>query len=166
MFYTTSRANDTLLTRRSEFFDAAVLSSHAAAAQLAVWMARYFADEEAERVARRAVQTYGRELLAAPAGLGGLLTAAAHLLSPDTEIAIVGSADNRHPFEDVLSALELPFTVLAFSDTGAGLPVLEGRGNADGSAVAYVCRGRVCDLPAREVETFRAQVAGLVRSLD
>ncbi|GGR14578.1 thioredoxin domain-containing protein [Deinococcus ruber] len=166
VFYTTSSANELLLTRRSEFFDAAVLSSHAAAAQLAVWMARYFADEEAERIARKAVQTYGRELLAAPAGLGGLLTAAAHLLAPDTEIAVVGSPEARQPFAEVLSAFDLPFTVVAFSETGAGLPVLEGRGRTDGSAAAYVCRGRVCDLPATDPETFRTQVTTLVRALE
>ncbi|ULH14404.1 thioredoxin domain-containing protein [Deinococcus sp. KNUC1210] len=164
VFYTTASTNETLLTRRSEFFDAAVLSSHAAAAQLAVWIARSFADDEAQRIARKAVQTYGRELLAAPAGLGGLLTAAAHLLAPETEIAVVGSPQDRQPFEEVLSAFDLPFTVLASSDTGAGLPVLEGRGTTDGSAVAYVCRGRVCDLPARDATVFGVQVAALVRT--
>ncbi|WP_425145742.1 thioredoxin domain-containing protein [Deinococcus sp.] len=161
VFYGTSRSQDVLLTRRSEFFDAAVPSGHAAAAQLAVWMARYFADEDAERVARLAVQTYARELLAAPAGLGGLLLAAAHLLAPDTEVAVVGSAEAREPFEAELERFELPFTVLAFSETGTGLPVLEGRGDPDGLALAYVCRGRVCALPAHDLETFRAQLQQL-----
>ncbi len=158
VFYTTSARQEVLLARRAEFFDAAVLSSHAAATQLAVWMERFFGDEEAGRVARRAVQTYSRELLAAPAGLGGLLFAAAHLLSPETEVALLGNPEARHPLERELARFELPFTVVALSETGEGLPVLEGR---TGDGVAYVCRGRVCDLPTRELGTFRAQLAAL-----
>jgi len=158
VFYTTSARQEVLLARRAEFFDAAVLSSHAAATQLAVWMERFFGDEEAGQVARRAVQTYSRELLAAPAGLGGLLFAAAHLLSPETEVALLGSPEARHPLERELARFELPFAVVALSETGEGLPVLEGR---TGDGVAYVCRGRVCDLPTREVETFRMQLEAL-----
>ena len=159
VFYTTSSREAVLLTRRAEFFDAAVLSSHAAAAQLAVWMARYFADDEAEQIARRAVQTYSRELLSAPAGLGGLLFAAAHLLSPETEVALLGSEAERQTLERELARHELPFTVIALSATGEGLPVLEGRGaGTEGQGVAYVCRGRVCDLPSRNVEMFRSQL--------
>jgi uncharacterized protein YyaL (SSP411 family) len=158
VFYTTSRTEPVLLARRAEFFDAAVLSSHAAATQLAVWMARYFADEEAEQIARRAVQTYSRELLAAPAGLGGLLFAAAHLLAPETEVALLGNEQARRPLERELAGHELPFTVIALSETGAGLPVLEGR---SGAGVAYVCRGRVCDLPVDGVEAFRKQLVSL-----
>ncbi len=162
VFYTTSNQEAVLLTRRAEFFDAAVLSSCAAAAQLAVWMARYFADEDAERVARRAVQTYSRELLSAPAGLGGLLFAAAHLLSPETEVAVLGNAEARQPFERELAGVELPFTVIALSEVGEGLPVLEGRGaGLHGGGVAYVCRDRVCELPVRDVEAFRAQLESL-----
>jgi uncharacterized protein YyaL (SSP411 family) len=158
VFYTTSRTEPVLLARRAEFFDAAVLSSHAAATQLAVWMARYFADEEAEQIARRAVQTFSRELLAAPAGLGGLLFAAAHLLAPETEVALLGNEQARRPLERELAGHELPFTVIALSETGAGLPVLEGR---SGAGVAYVCRGRVCDLPVDGVEAFRKQLVSL-----
>ena len=163
VFYTTARSQDVLLTRRAEFFDAAVLSSHAAAAQLAVWIARHFADEDAERIARRAVQTYSRELLAAPAGLGGLLLAAAHLLSPETEVALLGTAGARQPLERELARFELPFTVIASAQTGQGLPLLEGRG---GEGVAYVCRGRVCELPAHDPATFAAQLATLAGQLE
>ena len=162
VFYTTSRSEAVLLTQRAEFFDAAVLSSHAAAAQLAVWIARYFGDEEAETIARRAVQTYSRELLSAPAGLGGLLFAAAHLLSPETEVAVLGDEQTRQPFERELAGHELPFTVIALSETGEGLPVLEGRGaGTGGGGVAYVCQGRVCELPVRGIEAFRMQLKGL-----
>ena len=158
VFYTTSSTEAVFLTRRAEFFDAAVLSSHAAAAQLAVWIGRYFADEQAEQIGRRAVQTYSRELLAAPAGLGGLLFAAAHLLSQGTEVAVLGNEQARQPFERELAGVDLPFTVIALSETGTGLPVLEGRG---GQGVAYVCRGRVCELPVRDAEAFRAQLESL-----
>jgi uncharacterized protein len=158
VFYTTSSREAVLLTRRAEFFDAAVLSSHAAAAQLAVWVARYFADEDAEQIARRAVQTYSRELLAAPAGLGGLLLTAAHLLAPETEVALLGSTEARQPLERELARHELPFVVIALSEAGGGLPVLEGR---TGEGVAYVCRGRVCDLPAPGVDIFRKQLESL-----
>ena len=162
VFYTTSSREAVLLTRRTEFFDAAVLSSHAAAAGLAVWMSRYFGDDDAEAIARRAVQTYSRELLSAPAGLGGLLFAAAHLLSPETEVALLGGREARQPLERELARHELPFTVIALSETGEGLPVLEGRGaGLEGQGVAFVCQGRVCDLPTRDVETFRTQLLAI-----
>ena len=60
--------------------------------------------------------------------------------------------------ERELARLFLPFAVFAPSETGEGLPVLEGRG---GDGVAYVCRNFACDLPARDVETLRRQLERL-----
>ncbi|MFC4453373.1 thioredoxin domain-containing protein [Deinococcus sonorensis] len=158
VFYSTPAAGADLIARRAEGFDAAVLAPHPAAAQLAVWMARYDQDEDAARIARRAVQSYGAELAAAPGGMGGLLLAAAHLAAPEQEVAILGTPAARHPLERELARHALPFVLIAPAEQAGGLPVLEERG---GEGVAYVCRGRACELPARDVPTLRQQLEAL-----
>ncbi|WP_045234320.1 hypothetical protein, partial [Deinococcus pimensis] len=46
-FWSTSGGAETLITRRVDAFDSAVMSDNAAAALLGAWMERYFADEDA-----------------------------------------------------------------------------------------------------------------------
>ncbi|MFC6665629.1 thioredoxin domain-containing protein [Deinococcus radiopugnans] len=62
---------ETLLTRQAPGFDSAVLSDNAAAALLALWMDRYFAVADAEQLARRTVQSFQADMLAASGGFGG-----------------------------------------------------------------------------------------------
>ncbi|GAA4014777.1 thioredoxin domain-containing protein [Deinococcus rubellus] len=156
LFYSTGGPAEALLTRQAQAFDSAVLSDNAAAALLGVWISRYFSQEsEGERLARRTVQTFQREMLAAAAGFGGLWQVAAFLQAPHTEIALLGTPQERAPLEAELARHFLPFTALAFSESGGGLELLENRG---GAGVAYVCVNRACELPTSKLDVFAGQL--------
>ncbi len=159
LFYSAGGPAETLIARQAQAFDSAVLSDNAAAALLGLWMSRYFSDDsEGERLARRTVQTFQAQMLAAPSGFGGLWQVATFLSAPHTEIALLGTLEERAPLEAELRRHFLPFTTLAFAETGGGLDVLESRG---GAGVAYVCINRACDLPTSDVSTFRTQLERL-----
>ncbi|AWN23889.1 thioredoxin domain-containing protein [Deinococcus irradiatisoli] len=159
LFYSTGGAAEPLLTRQAQAFDSAVMSDNAAAALLGMWMSRYFSEEvEGERLARRAVQTFSAEMLAAAGGFGGLWQAAAFLQAPHSEIALLGTPAERAALEAEVARHFLPFTALAPGEAGGELEVLHQRG---GAGVAYVCLERVCDLPTSDLGVLAQQLARL-----
>jgi len=158
-FWSTSTGAEALIARQQHAFDAAVISENAAAAQLGAWMTRYFGDENGERIARRVVRSFAEEMTSVPSGFGGLWFAHALTESLPSEVAIVGGPEARAPLERVIGRFFLPFTVLAPSAGGGGLPLLEGR---SGDGVAYVCRNFACDLPARDEATLAEQLGDIV----
>ena len=127
-----------MLTRQAPGFDSAVISDNAAAALLAVWMHRYFADEAARTIAERTVNAFADDLLAAASGFGGLWQAAAFLAAPHLELAIVGTPEDRVPLEREAARHYLPFVALTPAEEGGDLPVLEGR---PGGGQASAARG-------------------------
>lgn len=158
VFYSTGGKAETLLTRQAQFFDAAIISDNAAAALLGVWIGRYFGDAEAEEIARCTVQSFQAELLAAPTGLGGLWQVAAFLDAPHSEVALIGTPAQRSALERETARHFLPFTLLAPAETGAGLPVLEGRG---AGGTAYVCVNHACQLPTQDMAELGRQLEAL-----
>ncbi|MFC4425430.1 thioredoxin domain-containing protein [Deinococcus navajonensis] len=153
VFNSTGGQAETLLTRQVQGFDSAVLSDNAAAALLGLWMHRYFGDESAENVARRTVQSFRTDMLSAPSGFGGLWRAAAFLLAPHTEVAIVGTMPERAPLERVMARY-----ALAFTEAGGDLPVLQER---PGAGTAYVCVRHACQLPTRDPAELARQLETL-----
>ncbi|CAM3928946.1 thioredoxin domain-containing protein [Deinococcus frigens] len=151
---------ETLLTRQAPGFDSAVLSDNAAAALLALWMDRYYALPDAEEMARRTVQSFRADMLAASGGFGGLWGVAAFLAAPHSEVAIIGTPDERRELEAVAAEISLPFTALTFTEAGGDLPVLQDR---PGGGQAYVCLGRACDLPTSDAAQFRRQLEELAK---
>ncbi|ACO45988.2 thioredoxin domain-containing protein [Deinococcus deserti] len=158
VFHSTGGQAEPLLSRQVQGFDSAVLSDNAAAALLGLWMHRYFADQEAEAIARRTVQSFRTDMQAAPSGFGGLWRAAAFLHAGHTEVAILGTAAERAPLERVAARFPLPFTALAFTEPGGNLPVLEGR---RGGGTAYVCVNHACQLPTQAPEELARQLGSL-----
>ncbi len=78
-------------------------------------------------------------------------------LAPHREIVIVGDAAARAPFEGVLAARYLPFTVVAPTADAEGLPLFEGREPA-GRALAYVCENMACMAPAESPAELERQL--------
>ncbi|MXZ62455.1 MAG: thioredoxin domain-containing protein [Chloroflexi bacterium] len=147
-----------LILRQKPLFDAASPSGNGAAALLAFWLGRYFGRPEWEDFAREVVRLVRDQLVQAASGFGSVLQVVDLLLAPPREIAVVGDAAARAPFEREIAGRYLPAVLLAPAD-GEGLPVLEGRAVGDGAA-AYVCENLVCNLPATTVEEFAAQLDG------
>jgi uncharacterized protein YyaL (SSP411 family) len=109
-------------------------------------------------IARRTVQSFAGDMLAATGGFGGLWQAAAFLEAPHTELAILGAPAERAPLERAAARHFLPFTALAFTAPGGDLPVLEAR---PGGGQAYVCVDRACQLPTHDPATLERQLGGL-----
>ncbi|MFC3862661.1 thioredoxin domain-containing protein [Deinococcus antarcticus] len=158
VFYSSGGKAEALLTRQAQAFDSAIISDNAAAALLAVWMHRYFADEQAEQIARRTVNAFAGDLLAAVGGFGGLWQVAAFLEAPHTEIAMIGTPEERAPLERVVNEHFLPFTAITPAMEGGELPVLEGR---SGGGQAYVCVNMACQLPTRSPEELEQHLREL-----
>jgi len=156
--YESASDAERLILRQKPLFDAASPSGNGAAALLAFWLGRYFGRPEWEALAREVVALTSDHLVQAASGFGSVLQVVDLLLAPPREIAIVGDAEARAPFERELAGRYLPAVLLAPAD-GEGLPVLEGRAVDDGAA-AYVCENLVCNLPAMTVEDLVAQLAG------
>lgn len=158
LFRSSGGRAESLLTRQSSSFDSAIISDNAAAALLGLWIDRYYGDAEAQALARRTVSSHLNDLLRAPHGMGGLWQAAAMLQAPHTELAIIGTQEERAPLEAVAARFLLPYVALAPAPAPAGLPVLEHR---EGGGTAYLCVNRACQLPTRDAEALAAQLAGL-----
>ena len=157
-FFETASDGELLLLRQKPLFDAPTPSGNAAAALLAATLARYYGRTDWETLAGEVVALSGDRLARAALGMGTTLQTAELLVAPRTEIAIVGPARDRAPFERVLSAHFLPTVPIAPASQADGLPLLENRDVKTGAA-AFICHDFVCSLPATTVETFSAQLS-------
>jgi len=155
-FFEAPADGEALLLRQKPFFDAPTPSGNAAMAQLGFWLGRYFGRSEWEQVARDVVQAVTGQLARAATGFGATLQALELLIAEPREVAIVGPAADRAPFEREVARRFLPSTLVAPAE-GEGLPILEGRAMA-GNTLAYVCRDMVCELPATDTATLREQL--------
>jgi hypothetical protein len=157
-FFETARDGEPLLLRQKPLFDGPTPSGNGAAALLALWLGRYCARPDWEALATEVLAHVGDHLLQAASGFGSLWQAAAFMLAPRREAAIVGAPGLREPLERELARPYQPWLVVVPSSGGEALPLLEGRDVTPGRALAYLCEDMVCDLP---VETPEALVARL-----
>ncbi|MBZ9753270.1 thioredoxin domain-containing protein [Deinococcus sp. HMF7604] len=149
---------EALLTRPAPGFDSAVLSDNAAGALLGLWMYRYFGDDADAVKAGRVLAAFRADMLAAAGGFGGLWQAAAFWHAPHTELAILGTSEERENLERTAARFSLPFTALAFSEAGGTLPLVQER---PGGGTAYLCVNHACDLPTHDAATLERQLEAL-----
>ena len=159
-FYESAIDAERLILRQKPLFDAATPSGNGASALLAFWLGRYFGRPEWEALAGEVVALLRDQLVEGASGLGSVLQTVELLLAPPREIAIVGESGARAPFEREVARHFLPATLLAPAPGEDGLPVLEDRTPAAGTAAAYVCENLVCNLPAATAEELAAQLSG------
>lgn len=151
-FFSSASGGESLIARMQEFFDAAVMSDNAAAALLGLWIDRYYGDVNALEHAQKVVLGSVGEMLRAASGFGGLWQGFELLLSPRTEVVLMGTPDERVGLEQTVAQFYLPFTALApaaltpAEGADPRLALLEGR---TGDGVAYVCQNMTCELPTR-----------------
>jgi uncharacterized protein len=159
VFFSTSSQSEALIVRPQEFFDAAILSDNAAALLLGLWMDRYFGDAQALEITQTVLSQRFEEMLRAASGFGGLWQVCEFLLSSHTEIAVLGTPQQRQPLERIIAQHYLPFCAIAPAlEPSSVLPLLEGRG---GAGLAYVCKNQTCDLPTGDLERLEGQILGL-----
>jgi uncharacterized protein YyaL (SSP411 family) len=155
-FFATPVDGETLIARPKNTFDNPTPSDNALAAEAIAMLAAYTGDTELAGVADGIVPSVGPTLGTHPAAHGYLLAVA--LSTPLREVAIVGSDDRRRTFSRVVWNRFRPDVAVAGGTGESGtVPLLSGRPDG-GGAVAYVCRGFVCNLPATTPADLRAQL--------
>ena len=150
-FFTTGRDAEILVVRPKEFTDGAVPSANSVAVS-ALSRADAFVDDHRIGDAVERTVALARPLLQRhPAALADLV-AALGLWTDRVEVVVTGERP------DLLAEVRrrwLPNAVVSWGDPDGG-PLFAGR--VDDEARGYVCRSRVCDLPARDVATFSRQL--------
>jgi uncharacterized protein YyaL (SSP411 family) len=163
-FFDTPSDGETLITRPRDFADNATPAGSSLAAELQLFMAEYFGDADARGRADRVLNSLSGTIPRMPVMLGHLLGAADMAVHGAVQVAITGSG--TQDLENAVHRQYLPSLVLSHGNGQEllGMPIYEGR--ISEAAIAFVCRGYSCDLPAKSTEALASQLrtAALVRS--
>ncbi|WP_426565952.1 thioredoxin domain-containing protein [Angustibacter sp. McL0619] len=139
--------------------DNAYPSGVAAAAGALLSWAALSGDATARDVAESALAVTARIAATSPRFAGWGLAVAEAALDGPREVAVVGGWDDSATSQLWQVALNgtAPGLVVAVGESGAppAVPLLEQRGTAGTGALAYPCRGMVCDLPTSDPEVLR-----------
>jgi hypothetical protein len=156
-FFDTAHDHEALIARPRELTDNAVPAGNSLAAELLLRLGAVQVNADELRRGTWVVETLGEAMYRYPTAFGHALGAAELAVHGALEVAITG-VPGTPDFDALLRETGdryLPSLVLA-AGTARGVALLEGRGTLDGRALAYVCRGNVCDAP----ETDAGELAG------
>ena len=161
-FYDTPSDGEELITRPRDFADNATPAGSSLAAELQLFMAEYFGDAAARSRAERVINGLAGVIPRMPVMLGHLLGTADMAVHGSVQVAITGSGTDS--LEMTVHRQYIPSLVLAHGNGKElrGMPIYEGRESK--SAVAYVCRGYACDLPAKTAEALASQLRSAARA--
>lgn len=160
-FFDTSDDHEELITRPRELQDNAVPSGNAMAALGLLRLAGLAVEPRYAELARRSLVQVQLMLRRYPLGFGQWLIALDCALSHPHEIAIVGdpeSADTR-ALLDVCTIGYRPHQIVALGapdSEASAVPLLQGRGQIEGRATAYVCIDFACRPPVTDPAALRA----------
>jgi len=165
-FFLTGPSNETLLAREKPTYDGAVPTGNSVQALNLLRLYEFTTDESYRERAEKLFGAFSQVLKQSPSALSEMLTALELQLDETRQILIVtpGDRDEAEPFVRALAARFEPNRILAVVSEGEierhiGLvPLLEGKLALGGKTTAYVCKQRVCKLPATDVETFLDQL--------
>lgn len=165
-FFSTPDDGETLIVRPKNYIDSPNPSENGVVAELLITLARYTGDTALESFAQETILQLHEALSKHPTGFGTLLCALEFLLSPPTEIALIGDRALAQPFIQLLTDYPLPYTVIAQISEADDplvdkLPFLQGRPPKPDTVMAYVCQGGVCQLPVTTAEALKAQLEKL-----
>jgi uncharacterized protein YyaL (SSP411 family) len=157
-FFATAADAEELIARPKNTHDNPTPSDNALAAQALATLAAYTGNTDLYALLEQTIQSIGPSLSTHPGAHGSSL--GVWLASPMREVAIVGAPQHRLPLVDVVWEQFRPDTVVAHgSGSASDVPLLDGRGPGE-RAMAYVCRGFVCDLPTESPDELRVQLDG------
>ena len=174
-FFVTRAGLGDLLVREKSVFDGVEPSGSSVAILNLLRLAEWTGEAGYRERADRALASLAPALAAAPLALADALVALDYASDAPKEIVLVAPADPPGqiqkalapfeavlaPFEAVLAKTFVPNRIVVRLGAGlpaSKLPVAEGKIAIDGRPTAYVCEARVCKLPARDAETFAAQI--------
>ena len=148
-FFETSSDHERLVARRKDPEDHPIPSGNASAAYGLLRLAALTGEHEYESRAVGVLRLLHPLAARHPQAFAHLLQALDFHLSPTREVALAGAETG--PLEAVVRSAFRPHIVLAGGEPD-GVPLLEGRGEVDGRAAAYVCERFACRRPVTEPE--------------
>jgi uncharacterized protein YyaL (SSP411 family) len=163
-FFDTADDAEALVVRPKDVQDNATPSGNAMATTALLRLAALSGEGRYRTAAERALATVGPLLLRYPTGFAQWLCALEVAHAGVSEVALVGSPDDR-ALRDLVRVVDRdyrPFVVLAATgdpSRTAG-PLLRDRFALGGRATAFVCRDFACRQPVHEPEALDALLAG------
>lgn len=150
--FTTGRDAETVVARTKEVIDGALPSANAAAALSLVRLGALTGSSRFTDAATRICEMALPLVVGQPLAVADMLSAVA-FEQRGAQVVVAGDAPD---LLGVLRSRWLPDTVVAWGEPGSG-PLWDGRS----PGAAYVCRGFVCDRPARDAVTLESQLVPL-----
>jgi hypothetical protein len=173
-YFMTPDDAESLLAREKPDYDGAEPAGNSVALLNLMRLYELTGEERFRREAEKGFSAFSRTIERSPHSVPLMLTALDFYLDRPKQVVLVTrrSIEEAEPFLDALSDQFLPnrVVVTAVEGEGAGrlaglTPLLDQRTTIDGRATAYVCEGRVCDLPTTDREVFATQI-GKVHSYE
>jgi len=166
-FFSTPPSHDSRISRRKELYDGAVPSGNAVAYANLLRLHRITGDDVLGAAIERFESLAGSLLRDDPTSHPQLLAAVELRLARPVEIVVLGAREDADTgaLIDAIRKRFHPAKVVLFAESAESAkelttlsPLFEAKIAIDGKATAYVCRDRVCKLPARDVDTLRKQL--------
>ena len=147
-WYDTADDAEALMVRPADPLDGATPSGASAIAEALLTAAHLVDADRASRYAEAAAETllaHSPLLARAPRSAGHWLAVAEAAVRGPLQVAV----STVGPDSDLLAAARriAPGGTIVVGGAVDSMPLLQGRGPINGADAAYVCRGRVCDLP-------------------
>jgi uncharacterized protein YyaL (SSP411 family) len=159
-FFYAGKSHEKLISRAKPVFDGSIPSGNSMAAQLLLRLYHYTNEESLLMKAETVLRSYYEAMTAQPFGLAHMLAALDFYLVKPKEIVVVGAAGQatRELLETVRS-IYVPNRTLQWiqphEQIEAIAPLLQGKGQVNGKATAYVCQNFTCSAPVTDPADLR-----------
>jgi uncharacterized protein len=158
-FFDTSSDHEILITRPKDIFDNATPSGNSVAADVLLRLSVLTDRQEFREAAESVLKLLQEAMTRYPLGFARALDALDFLLDTPKEVAIVGASDSAEALRRAAFEPFVPNKVVAGG--AADIPLLEGRQQRDGRALAYVCEHYVCQAPTSDPDELRRLLVGV-----
>jgi uncharacterized protein YyaL (SSP411 family) len=165
-YFLTADDDEALLAREKPSYDGAEPSGNSVAAMNLLRLAEFRSDERLRRLAEKLLVAFAPQIRDGDS-VPAMLSALDYALDKPLEIVVVAPAPGAaSALEEAQRRIFVPNRIYVVATEGEDLvalarlvPLLEGKRARGGKATAYVCRGRVCELPTADPKVFAAQLA-------
>jgi uncharacterized protein len=164
-FFLTAEDDEKLLARQKPAYDGPEPAGNSVAAMNLLRLAELRSDEGARRLAERVLAAFAPQLRDADV-MPGMLSALDFALDKPLEVIVVTPTPGAAAaLDEAQRRVFVPSRIYVVAAEGSDLaeqarlvPLLEGKRARGDKAVAYVCRGKTCDLPTSDPAVFAAQL--------
>jgi uncharacterized protein YyaL (SSP411 family) len=168
-FFTTSDSAEILLVRKKEIYDGAIPSCNSIAFENLVRLAHLTGDATYEQLAFELSRTFAETVYQSPSAHTWFLCALDSAIGPVHDVVIVGEREGRDTKGLINGLWEqyLPHVLIIFRQLKCDDPLLtrlapftRDLNSQEGAAIAYVCSGQTCALPATDLHHLLELLGG------